>query len=319
MPVASETGGTVTQKTTEQSGVSSPSLAAPLGNLDAMAQMVAEVVRGQSAVAESSLASQIEEILKQAGWPEDSLRPRLIRLADGLWAAQLPPEGIYILHDGRAERVGSGQVLLDARLQDQALGLVSAVGETASLQPIFELLRPQEDGAWNVVWSSQGQPYWVATDGVISFAGPGLSVLQVTGTSFGLDSEDPLWDECRACVHRRLTATWVRQNDSYVLQTTLPVGASSATILWSLTARAPYALLHECLARLSKDLLVDDLIADQGVVEQLRALGLLDQGKRFIPLEESADVLRFEDAQSQVRYLASVRDERIVSVERMQP
>jgi len=44
-----------------------------------------------------------------------------------------------------------------------------------------------------------------------------------------------------------------------------------------MTARTPYALLYECIHRLSKGLAVDELVADEGVVDQIRALGLLER------------------------------------------
>jgi hypothetical protein len=58
---------------------------------------VAQFVQEQSTTEGSSLASQIEEHLQQAGWSMDTIRPRLARLADGIWAAQLPAAGIYLL------------------------------------------------------------------------------------------------------------------------------------------------------------------------------------------------------------------------------
>ncbi len=315
-------GGSVATRSSD--GIGKPSegasswdsrLAATLDDPQAMAQVVAELVQGQSGAEEGSLASQIEEHLQQAGWPMDSMIPRLVRLADGIWAAQLPPAGVYVLQEGRAHRVGNGQVLLEARLQEGAIGLISAAGEAGNLQPTFDLLRQQDDGEWATVWSPEGQRFWVATDGVIRFAGQGLESLQVVGTSFGLDDETQTWDECRACAHRRITGTWVRQDDSYQLKTGFAADASPDTILWAMTARTPYALLHECIDRLSKGLAVDELVTDQGVVDQIRALGLLEEGRRLIPLEESASTIRFEDVPSQAQYLASIEGERITRVE----
>ena len=309
-------GAAVKDQAAGEADLSTSRLKATLGDPQAMAQVVAQFVRGKSGAEPGDLAAQVEGYLEQAGWPMDSIRPRFIGLADGVWAAQLPSAGIYLLQDGHAERLGTAQVMLQARLQEKVLGLVSATGEVDNPEPMFELLRPQEDGAWKVVWSSQGQRYWVVTDGVIVFAGEGLSTLQVVGTSFGLDAENQTWDECRACAHRRLTGTWVRQNDSYGLKTTLPADASPESMLWSMTARTPYALLHECIDRLSKGLAVDDLVAKEGVVDQIRDLGLLGKGRRFTPLQESANVIRFNEAQSQAHYLATVEGERIIAVEK---
>jgi len=286
---------------------------------DTTAQVIAQFVQGQPSMAPSDLAIKIAEYLQQAGAPLETVEPRLVPLADGLYAAQVPPGGIYLLQDGRAQRVGSGQILLDVRLQDQSLGLISAMGEGEDLQPTFELLRWDDDETWKVVWSPQGQRYWIATDGVIRFQGEGLSALQVVGTSFGMDSDSQTWDECRACAHRRLSATWVRQNDRYEIKTSLPADAAPDQVLWDITARTPYALLHECIARLSAGLDVDDLVTDQSVVDQIFALGLLDQNRRFMPLEESANAILFEDVHTHESYLASAQDERLVRIDHRGP
>jgi len=144
--------------------------AATLGDPETMAQVVAQFVQGQSGAGEGGLAPQITEHLQQAGWPLGSIEPRLIRLADGIWAAQVPPAGIYLLQEARPTP-GECQVMLDARLQDETLGLISATGEADNLQPMFELLRKHDDETWKVVWSPQGQRYWISTDGAIRFQG----------------------------------------------------------------------------------------------------------------------------------------------------
>jgi hypothetical protein len=232
---------------------------------------------------------------------------------------QLPPLAIYIIEPQRAQVVASGHVVLDARLVGDDLGLVFGVLGDGPVQPTFALLRRQADGTWQTLWLPQGQRDWIATDGEIAFAGEGLDVLQVSGSSFGLDEgEDAAFSECRACPHRQLVADWVRQGDQYVRQTQLPADAPLADALWEMTQRTPYGVVYECIRRLRLDLPVDELVANASVLAKLRDFGLATPGLRLAPTEELADRVNFAELEGTRRYSALVQGGRIIYIEQSQ-
>jgi len=223
---------------------------------------------------------------------------------------------IHLLESGRAQLAATGDLILDARREGDDLGLVYGVIGASAVQPGYVVYRRSADGTWGPLWTPQGQREWITTDGVIRFVGPGLEKLWVAGSSFGLDyEEDIIFSECHACPHRRLVATWTRQDDVYVRDTELPGNATRAEILWEMTERSAYALLHECLRRLRHGESVEELVAGPDVLAQIEELGLLDQGLRLIAEEERVDDALFADAERRCQMHAMIRGGRIVRVE----
>ena len=291
------------------------------GDPAAMAGVVAQFVDAQGAEEDEALSRRVREYLEWAGWSLDPAGPSIRRVAEGLFAAQLPPLSVYVLDSGTAYPVATGQWIVDVRLEGDDLGLIYAMLGADSRQPATVLLRRQraEADGWQVLWTPEGQRDWIATDGEIRFQGQGLGALQVMGSSFGLDTgEEAPFGECLACVHRRLSATWRRNGDGYVRQTMLPDGAPLAAVYWEMTLRTPYAVVYECLRRMRQGLPAEELIADQHVLAQIQELGLLVRAQRLVPEEETAGGLRFGRADGSVHLLATVQQGRILRVERQE-
>jgi hypothetical protein len=284
----------------------------------AMAEVVAQFVASQGKVTDEALSEKVHKYLKDAGWQLDLAGPRIKRLTQEIALAQLPPMAIYVLEAGHAQLVASGDLILDARLEGNDLGLIFGVIGASSIQPAFSLLRRQEDATWLTVWSPQGCRDWITTDGEIKFVGKGLNTLQVSGSSFGLDvGEDEVFSECHACPHRRLVATWSRRGDVYVRQTKLKADASMAEVIWEMTERRPYAILYECLRRVRRGLSANELISDKSVLSQIEGLGLLGKDVHLIPEEERANEVLFSDALSQRRFRATIEGGRVMHIERL--
>ena len=89
-------------------------------------------------------------------------------------------------------------------------------------------------------------------------------------------------------------------------------------VLWEMTAKTPYAVLHEVLWRMRHDLPVDDLITDQGVLAQIQELGILNQGARLIPEQDQTHAVLFVDATSGTHFSATMERGRILHIERVQ-
>jgi len=286
------------------------------GDPASLAQVVAEFVAAQPHTEDKILSQRMAEYLRQAGWEPGLSQPQIKRLSKGLFIAQLPPFSICLLEGGKAQVVANGNVILDARLEGNDLGLIFGVISANAVQPAFELLRRQEDGSWRILWTPQGHRDWVTTDGEIQFVGKGLETLRVRGSSFGLDlGEDQVFSECHACPHRWLMATWVRQGDRYVRESKLPAGASLGEIYWEMTELRPYAILYESLRRMRQGLPVDELVASPAVTAQAQALGLLEKGLLLYPQEERPDSVLFSDLQNRFRYIARIQGGKVLSIE----
>ncbi|NLG48524.1 MAG: hypothetical protein GX552_00260 [Chloroflexi bacterium] len=263
-------------------------------------------------------APRLEAYLQAAGWPTHAGQPLVRDMGDGTLVVSLASM-VYVVESHGAQAVARGDVTLDARRAGDDLGLITAVDSEGILQPTYTLLRRQPDGAWTMIWMPQGYRDWIATDGTIRFVGEGLDVLEVTGSSFGLDvGEQAVFDECRACIHRRLVGTWERSGDAYVRRSQLPPTAETADALWEITERTPYAILNEALRRGRLRLSVDEL-ADPALVEQLAGYGLLDPQARLVCDEELPDGVRFRDAAGARHYLAQVQDGRLIAVSQVVP
>lgn len=288
------------------------------GDSTTTAEVVAQFVSEGIGRDDQTLSDQLREYLEQAGWQFDLVAPSVKRVSDTTFVAQLPPMDIHVLEAGRAQRVATGDLVIDACQEEEDIGLVYGMIGASAVQPDFVLLRRQPDATWQPLWTPQGQQDWVATDGEIRFAKGDLQRLEVIGSSFGLDHGDAqVFSECHACPHRRLVATWVRQGEEYVRQTDLPADAPLGQVLWEMTERSPYAILYECLRRLRAGLAVDELVTDASVLAQIEENGLADPGLRLMAEEETVDGVLFVDVTSQRQFQATVQGGRIVRIEQV--
>jgi hypothetical protein len=289
--------------------------AATVGDAEALAAMAAAYVAEHPDVDDALLSEALAVYLAEAGWENGPAVPSVRRLGDGIYAAQLPSLAVYLLSGGAAQRIARSDVLLDARLEGEEIGLIYAVAGATEAQPAYALLRRVE-GAWSIGWTPQGRRDWIATDGEIAFSGEGLAALTVTGTSFGLDyGPDSLFAECQECPHRLLTGRWVRDGQGYRRETTLGEDAPLDEVLWEMSARSPYAVLHEAFRRLVRGGAVEELLADRRLRGALEGLNPAGAGARFVPDEETEESVTFIDARDEARYRAVVRDGRLVALE----
>ncbi len=288
------------------------------GDSTTTAEVVAQFVSEGIGRDDQTLSDQLREYLEQAGWQFDLVAPSVKRVSDTTFVAQLPPMDIHVLEAGRAQRVATGDLVIDARQEEEDIGLVYGMIGASAVQHDFVLLRRQPDATWQPLWTPQGQQDWIATDGEIRFAKGDLQRLEVIGSSFGLDHGDAqVFSECHACPHRRLVATWVRSGEEYVRQTDLPADAPLGQVLWEMTERSPYAILYECLRRLRAGLAADELVADASVLAQIEENGLADPGLRLMAEEETVDGVLFVDVTSQRYFQATVHGGRIVRIEHL--
>ncbi|MFP3896717.1 MAG: TolB family protein [Anaerolineales bacterium] len=289
------------------------------GEATAMAQVVAEFVAANAGDNDETVSRDLYAHLEETGWSTEEVEPRVERLADQLFLAQLPPFSIYLLDSGEAHLVAHGHLVIDAHLEDDELGVIFGMREGESVQPTYMLLHREEDGFWTPLWTPQGHRDWVATDGEVRFMGEGLDRLRVRGSSFGLDeAEDQVFAECRECPHRWLTATWHRSDGAYERESNLPSDASLSQIFWEMTERTPYALLHECLRRLQEGQAVDKLVGTSEVADQIRTLGLLDKEAGLVPERETEDSVYLSDAEKGQAFRALIQDGKLIRVERIE-
>ncbi len=290
--------------------------ASTAGDSGAAADMAAAYVAEHPDVDDALLSEALAAYLAGAGWDLGPTGPRVVRLGQDLSVAQLPGMTIQVLSGGQARNVALGDTLVAARRVDKSVGLIYGVVSESGLQPAYMLLTQGEDGAWSPTWTPQGQRDWIVTDGEVAFDGDGLDRLTVSGTSFGLDyAVDSLFAECHTCAHRQIRSTWVRDEQGYHRETSLPADASFEQALWEMTAPGPYAVLHEVLRRLKAGESLDDLLADRGLRGALEALNVADEGARFVPEAQTEDTVTILDTRSQTRFLATVRDGRLTALE----
>ena len=284
---------------------------------NALAEVVAQYVAEQGPADDSDLTERLQAYFAQAGIAG---QPVLRRAAEGLFVAQLPPMSIYAMYSGRSQWVASGDTVFDARAQDDDLALIYGVADAQAVQPAFVLLRRDADGAWQPLWTPQGQSDWIATNGQIAFVGEGMDALQVSGTSAGLyDGEEAPFAECAECPQRQLAGAWQREGDAYVRpdageETLLP-----GDLYWTMTARTPYAVVYETLRRLRRGDDVSDLVDGRTVERQLRALGLAGSEERYVAEQETENTVIFGAAGADTRYVATVEGGVLVQVERLAP
>lgn len=287
---------------------------------EALAAVTAAFVAAHADQPAADLSAALAARVADAGWPADVRAPQVLPIAEGLYVAQLPPQNIYLLEGPRAQQVASGHLVLDARREGDALGLIYGTLEegaagASGIQPMFLLLGREADGTWAPRWSPQGQRDWIATDGAIRFVGEGVERLHVSGTSLGilLGPADAMV-ECRTCLRRELAATWRREGEGYARESALRADAALADILWEMTQPSPYAVVHEALrrARAAED--AADVATPQALAS-LEALGLLAEGVRLVPeaMQVEEGIVRLS-GDSGTHYVATVRDGQLVAI-----
>lgn len=286
-------------------------IAATRGDAAALAQAVAEFVIAYRDQGLEATQQSLETLLRDAGWDLALGQPGLSQVEEDLWLASLPPLEIYALTSSGAQALAQGNLVLEARLDGNDLGLIYGVIGASSVQPAYILYRRDAEGRWQPLWTPQGRQDWVATDGEIRFVGQGLSVLEVRGTSFGLDND--VFHECHACLHRRLVGRWVRQGDAYARQPELSPGVAIEAVYWEMTERTPYAVLYEFLWRVRQNLPVVDLASDARLVSEARTLGLA--GDALLLAEEERDgKVYFGDIEGKQRFIAEVQNGKLVAI-----
>lgn len=277
------------------------------------ARTLADTAARWLAVAEErddeALTRQLRAYVQASGQPLDLAGPQVHTVAEGVHLVQLPPLTIYVCDHGSAFPIASGHRIQQARLAGDLLAVVHATIGASSVNPDFVLAQRADDG-WQVAWTPQGQRHWIATDGEIGFADGTIDRLSVRGSSFTLEPapSDP-FRQCHACLHRWFEATWVRSGTSYALSG----GEADDALLWTLTQRTPYAVLHQALVRLRSDQ-SDTPLVTADARRQAEALGLLEPELILTAEEETGETVVFADLDAGTRYRATVRNEQVVSV-----
>lgn len=290
--------------------------ASQAADAQALADTTAQWLATTEAQSDTELTKLLRDYVETAGWQTDLAGPQVVRVSEGLHVAQLPPLAIYVCEQGRAYAIASGHLIQDVRQDGDHLGMIYATIGASSVNPDFVLAERDAQG-WRVAWTPQGQRYWIATDGEISFVSQRLNRLVVRGSSFGLDLDggDP-FRECHACLHRWLQAEWVRTDSTYTLAMEGAASKPRDEVLWALTDRTPYAVLHETIRRMRIGKSATEL-ADAQAQTHLRELGLLDPQRVLVGEQETAETVIFSDLETEKRYRAEVRQGRLVSVTRM--
>ncbi len=280
----------------------------------ALANVIAAFVAERSDADVETLTTQLTQYLAATGRDSGATGFRLIRLSDSIFAAKIPSASICVFERGTAQQIAQGDLLIEARLDGDALGVIYGIVGSSAVQPAFLLLTRSPEGPWATAWAPTGQRDWIATDGQIEFVGQGLELVRVTGTSFGLDyALDSLFTECHACPHRSLTGTWARSGDGYARVSDLPATADQADVLWEMTVRTPYAVVYEAFTRLSAGQPIADLVSGTATLQALQNLDLARAGARFMPESESDGQVDLLEVTSDRRFRATVEDAQIVA------
>jgi len=276
---------------------------------EALVALVATYVEEGAARGAEAL---VDEMASYLGLPPEEA-PILEQIGSGTFLLEWA-SSIHLLQSGASQPVSRGH-LVEARRQDDRVGLILAIDLMGARQQAFMLLGTDDANEWRVAWMPQGRADWIATDGEIGFGGEGLESLVVRGSSFGLDvGKDEVFVECHDCPHRWFTATWRAENEAYVRETTLGENASRHDMLWEMTEPSAYAVTYEALRRMRLDEPLDALIEKAEVVEQAKALGLDDADNRLVVIEAGETQVRFEDLEGETQYVATVRSDRLVSL-----
>ena len=278
---------------------------------EALAGLIAEFATDRLGSDANALTNEITAYLGA----DDGPAPRLDQVGEGAYMLELAST-IYVLHEGQVQPIAQGH-LIEARRQGREVGLILGIDIMGSEQQAFMLLQLTNEGVWRIAWTPQGQRDWITSDGEITFGGEGLEILQIRGSSFGLDiGENEVFVECRECPHRWLAAAWLRDGLGYKRITLLGPDAAIGDIYWEMTERTAYAIVYEALRRMRQDLPLDEVIDRATVVEQARDLGLLEVGMRLLVERSDAKEVEFGDLEGQQHFVARLKDGRVVSIKR---
>lgn len=127
--------------------------------------------------------------------------------------------------------------VIDARQEiserGRELGLVYDHNSGGSAPFVMYSLWRWDEDAWVKIWQPSSLPgEWRAIHGRIDFPGPGLDVLVVTSSSWGLEEEkSQIFHESNPGPHRWFQDTWVRKGDSYRLAESRTVPSAYNTLV----------------------------------------------------------------------------------------
>jgi len=217
---------------------------------------------GSKNMGEEEMIRLFDNLFVKAGWkgwiPAISikgLRDKLYLVGIGA-AASTQPSSLYVFYDSSYKKIATGEngliYVVDFRIANDEIGIVfnRIPGSTHPLLD-FALLR-RYDGEWKVVWTPEEQKEWIAIDGEIKFLKDDLSLIQVKGSSFALESaEHPAKEEVfKGGPERYFIGIWEKKDNIYVRKTKLPSDASFYDRLWEMTEPSPFAAIFEFLRRL---------------------------------------------------------------------
>ena len=285
------------------------------GDIDETVQVVARFVAESGETDDIVLSEQLADYLTAANWEQGISATSIILLDDGVAAAHLPNSWIGILDEGNATRVANSDLIIDARLQNDRIGLIYGTIGASAVQPSFVLLH-KDAGEWITEWTPQGQRDWITTDGSIAFVGEGIDTIQVTGTTFGITIEPDIFDECHVCAHRDLASLWLRSADGYERDTDLSEDASFAEAVLEMTAPSSYATVYNVFSRIAQGQSIEGLVANSGITQTIEALELGDEGKRLIPEITPDDIVQVYDPDSNDTYAVQVENGIITAIEK---
>jgi hypothetical protein len=230
----------------------------------------------------------------KAGWKEWTPSVKIKRVKRNLYlvgigyAAVSQPSSLYVFYDTVYKKIAAGEngtiYVIDFRLVNDELGVIF-YRIPGSTHPLIDFaLIGKEKGEWHIKWTPNGQREWIVTDGEIKFLKDDLSLLEVRGTSFALQSaEQQLKDEVFVGgPERYFIGIWERKGNAYVRRTKLPSDVPFYDRLWemtdfseSLSFYGSYATVFEFLRRLRnrEDERAAEL-SNKKVVEEAEELGL---------------------------------------------
>jgi len=248
-------------------------------------------------MSDDEMTVQLVHLFTEAGWSEWVPVMRIRSVKDTLYLVSIgyafgtQSSSLYVFYDSSYKKIATGENglidVIDYKLAGNELGVIfNRVPGSTAFEPDFALLR-EEKGKWNICWTPERQRTWIDIDGEIKFLKDNLSLIQVKGSSFGLQSatkqnKDEVFLETHPFEHRFFVAIWEKKDCAYVRRTTLPPDAPFYDKLWEMTDfsesrsfYAPYATVFEFLRRLRdvEDKAAADLSSDK-IVEEAKNLDL---------------------------------------------
>lgn len=216
-------------------------------------------------MSEDEKTMRLAHLFTKAGWTEWVPVMKIKRLKSTLYLVGIgyafgtQPSSLYVFYDSSYKKIATGENglinVIDYRMVGDELGVIfNRVPGSTAFEPDFALLR-KEKGKWNVQWTPEGQREWIAMDGEIKFLKADLSLIQVRGTSFALQSaiqasKEEVFCEGHASAHRFFIGIWEKQGEAYLRKTKLPPNVPFYDKLCEMTEPSPYATVFEFLRRL---------------------------------------------------------------------